>query len=155
MLFNQGALITKGVIQWGPATTKKIVKFEIVKNSSNVFEINVNFKAIRLHGPQLKYLPRFQLFAEDVGTSTQTHTSHLDSCNTILWPAELKCCVTGNRVLVAGVVAYASQMLTNSTPETSPSFADVDMGTSAAGYTVHKIFRCRCRWNDRRWWRCF
>ena len=32
-------------------------------------------------------------------------------------------------------------MLTNSTPETSPSFADVDMGASAAGYTVHKIFR--------------
>ena len=40
-----------------------------------------------------------------------------------------------------GVVAYASQMLSNSTPETSPSFADVDMGASAAGYTVHKIFR--------------
>ena len=32
-------------------------------------------------------------------------------------------------------------MLTNSTPETSPSFTDVDMGASAAGYTVHKIFR--------------
>ena len=40
-----------------------------------------------------------------------------------------------------GVVAYASQMLTNSTPETSPSFADVDMGASAAGYTVHEVFR--------------
>ena len=40
-----------------------------------------------------------------------------------------------------GVVAYASQMLTNSTPETSPSFTDVDMRASAAGYTVHKIFR--------------
>ena len=40
-----------------------------------------------------------------------------------------------------GVVAYASQMLANSTPEISPSFTDVDMGTSAAGYTVHKIFR--------------
>ena len=40
-----------------------------------------------------------------------------------------------------GVVAYASQMLTNSTPETSPSFANVDMGASATGYTVHKIFR--------------
>ena len=39
------------------------------------------------------------------------------------------------------VVAYASQMLTNSTPETSPSFADVDMGASAAGYTVHEVFR--------------
>ena len=39
------------------------------------------------------------------------------------------------------VVAYASQMLTNSTPETSPSFADVDMGASVAGDTVHKIFR--------------
>ena len=40
-----------------------------------------------------------------------------------------------------GVVAYSSQMLTNSTPETSPSFADVDRGASATGYTVHKIFR--------------
>ena len=39
-----------------------------------------------------------------------------------------------------GVVAYASQMLTNSTPEISPSFTDVDMGASAAEYTVHKIF---------------
>ena len=35
-----------------------------------------------------------------------------------------------------GIVAYASQMLTNSTSETSPSFADVDMGASAAGDTV-------------------
>ena len=34
-----------------------------------------------------------------------------------------------------------SQMLTNSTPETSPSFTDVDMGASTAGYTVHKIIR--------------
>ena len=33
-----------------------------------------------------------------------------------------------------GVVAYASQMLTNSTPETSPSFTNVDIGASAAGY---------------------
>ena len=40
-----------------------------------------------------------------------------------------------------GVVAFASQMLTNAIPETSPSFADVEMGASAAGYTVHKIFR--------------
>ena len=40
-----------------------------------------------------------------------------------------------------GVVAYASQMFTNSTPETSPSFTNVDMGASAAGYTVQKIFR--------------
>ena len=39
------------------------------------------------------------------------------------------------------VVAYASQMLTNATPETSPSFADVDMGASAAGDRLHKIFR--------------
>ena len=29
-----------------------------------------------------------------------------------------------------GVVAYAAQMLTNWTPETSPSFTDVDMGAS-------------------------
>ena len=37
MLFNQGAHITKGVIQWGPAQKKekKNVKFEIVKNSFN------------------------------------------------------------------------------------------------------------------------
>ena len=40
-----------------------------------------------------------------------------------------------------GVVAYAPQMLTNSTPETSPSFTDVDMGATAAGYIVHKIIR--------------
>ena len=40
-----------------------------------------------------------------------------------------------------GVVTYASQILTNSTPETSPSLADVDMGASAAGDAVHKIFR--------------
>ena len=39
------------------------------------------------------------------------------------------------------VVAYASQMLTNPTPETSPSFTNVDIEASAAGYTVHKIFR--------------
>ena len=31
-------------------------------------------------------------------------------------------------------------MLTNATPETLPSFADVDMGASAAGDTVYKIF---------------
>jgi len=40
-----------------------------------------------------------------------------------------------------GVVAYASQMFSKSTPETSPSFTNVDMGASAAGYTLHKIFR--------------
>ena len=40
-----------------------------------------------------------------------------------------------------GVVAYASQMLTNATPENSPSFADVRMRASAAGDSVHKIFR--------------
>ena len=41
----------------------------------------------------------------------------------------------------SSVVAYASRMLTNATPENSPSFADVRMGASAAGDTVHKIFR--------------
>ena len=40
-----------------------------------------------------------------------------------------------------GVVANTSQMLTNATPETSPSFADVEMGASAAAETVHEIFR--------------
>ena len=40
-----------------------------------------------------------------------------------------------------GVAAYASQMLTNTTPETSPSFTDVEMGASAEGDTVRKIFR--------------
>ena len=40
-----------------------------------------------------------------------------------------------------GVVTYASQMLANATPVTSPSFADVEMGASAAGETVHKIFQ--------------
>ena len=47
------------------------------------------------------------------------------------------CCHRKSR----GVVAYASQVLTNLTPKTSPSFTDIDMGTSAAGYTVHKIFQ--------------
>ena len=78
-----------------------------------------------------------ELFAEDDGTSTQTHTSHLDICNTVTGGVEMLCHRKSR-----GVVAYASQVLTNSTPETLPSFADVDMGTSAAGYTVHKIFRC-------------
>ena len=40
-----------------------------------------------------------------------------------------------------GVVAYASQMLTNATPETSPTFDDVEMGASTTGETVHKILR--------------
>ena len=40
-----------------------------------------------------------------------------------------------------GVVSDASQILTNSTPETSPSFTDVDMGASAARYTVYKTLR--------------
>ena len=31
-------------------------------------------------------------------------------------------------------------MLTNATPETLPSFADVEMGAYAAGDSVHKIF---------------
>ena len=55
----------------------------------------------------------------------------------------------------SGVVPYASQMLTNATPETLPSFADVKMGASAAGDTVHKIFRSAgrmiadfCRWKS-------
>ena len=42
MLFNQGAHITKGVIQWGPAKKKKEkrnVKFEIVKNSFKKYNI--------------------------------------------------------------------------------------------------------------------
>jgi len=44
-----------------------------------------------------------------------------------------------------GVVAYALQMFSKSTPETSPSFTNVDMGASAAGNTaVHKIFRYAC-----------
>ena len=96
--------------------------------SSNEFEINV--KAIRLDGPKMKYQPHFQLFAEDVGTSTQTHTSHLDICNTVTGGVEM----LGHRKS-RGVVAYASQMLTSATPETSPSFADVEMGASAAGET--------------------
>ena len=37
MLFNQGAHITKGVIQWGPA--KNNVKFEIVKNGFKKYNI--------------------------------------------------------------------------------------------------------------------
>ena len=45
------------------------------------------------------------------------------------------------------VVAYASQMLSKSTPESSPSFTDVDIGASAAGYRVHKIFRHFPKWS--------
>ena len=102
--------------------------------SSSVFEINV--KAIRLHGTQLKNLPHFQLFGEDVGTWTQTHTSQLDICNTVAGGVEMLCHRKSR-----GVVAYTSQMLTNPTPETSPSFnnLDISMGASAARYTVHKI----------------
>ena len=37
-------------------------------------------------------------------------------------------------------VAYASQMLTNSTPETLPSFTDVDMRASAAGCIQYTRF---------------
>ena len=41
-----------------------------------------------------------------------------------------------------GVLLYVRRtILTKSTPETSPSFTDVDMGVSKAGYTVHKIIR--------------
>ena len=43
------------------------------------------------------------------------------------------------------VLAYASQMLTKSTSEASPSFTDVEMGASAAGYAVHDIFRHTCK----------
>ena len=93
-------------------------------------EFEINVKAIRLHGPRLKYLPHFQLLAEDVGTSTQTNTSYLDICNTVTAGVEMLC-----HRKARGVAAYASQMLTNSTPETSPSFADVDVGASAAGDT--------------------
>jgi len=39
------------------------------------------------------------------------------------------------------VLAYASQMLTKSSSEASPSFTDLEMGASAAGYAVHEIFR--------------
>ena len=46
MLFNQGAHITKGVIQWGPAKKrkeKKNVKFEIVKISlkNTIFKCSI------------------------------------------------------------------------------------------------------------------
>ena len=58
------------------------------------------------------------------------------SVNTVAGGVEMLC-LRKSRV----VVAYALQMLTISTPETSPSFTNVDMGASAAGYTVHKIFR--------------
>ena len=40
-----------------------------------------------------------------------------------------------------GVVAYASQILTNATCETLLSFADVEMRATAAGDTVHTIFQ--------------
>ena len=74
------------------------------------------------------------MFAEDVGTSTQTHTSYVDICNNVTGGVEMLCHRKSR-----GVAAYASQMLTNATPETSASFANVEMGASAAGETVHKI----------------
>ena len=75
---------------------------------------------------------------EDFGTSTQTHNSHLDICNTLTGGVEMLCHRKSR-----GVVAYASQMLSNSTSETSPSFANVDMGASAAGYTFSSTCSCR------------
>ena len=47
MLFIQGAHITKGVIQWGPAKKKKNVKFErlkIVKNTILKCSIKLHYK---------------------------------------------------------------------------------------------------------------
>ena len=38
------------------------------------------------------------------------------------------------------VFSYGSQMLTKSTPETLPSFTDVDMGASVAGYILEQDF---------------
>ena len=60
----------------------------------------------------------------------------MDICNTVSGGVEMLCHRKSR-----GGVAYASQILTKSTPETSPSFADLDTGASAAGDTVHKIFR--------------
>ena len=51
------------------------------------------------------------------------HTSYQDICNTVTGGVEMLCHRKSR-----GVVAYASQMLINATPETSPSFADVDRG---------------------------
>ena len=53
------------------------------------------------------------MFEENVETSTQTHTSHLDICNAVTGRVKMSCCRKSR-----GVVGYASQMLTNSTPET-------------------------------------
>jgi len=59
----------------------------------------------------------------------------------ILWPIVE---MLGHRKS-RSVLAYASQMLTKSTSEASPSFTDVEMGASAAGYAVHEIFRHSCK----------
>ena len=61
------------------------------------------------------------------------------------------CDIVARRVEMLGhrksksVLAYASQMLTKSTSEALPSFTDVEMGASVAGYAVHKIFRHTCK----------
>ena len=61
------------------------------------------------------------------------------------------CDIVARRVEMLGhrksksVLAYASQMLTKSTSEALPSFTDVEMGASVAGYAVHKIFRYTCK----------
>ena len=54
---------------------------------------------------------------------TQTHTSYQDICNNVTGGVEMLCHRKSR-----SVVAHASQMLTNATPEISLSFADVDMG---------------------------
>ena len=94
---------------------------------------------MRLEDNRQEVLTRIRLFAENVGTSTQMHTLYLDISNAVTGGVEMLCHRKSR-----GVVAYASQMLPNSTPETSPSFTDVGMGVSAARYTVHKIFRHAC-----------
>ena len=80
------------------------------------------------------------MFSLDVGATTETHTTRLDICDTVARRVEML-----GHTKSRSVLAYASQMLTKSTSEASPSFTDVEMGASAAGYAGHDIFRHTCK----------
>ena len=83
---------------------------------------------MRLHCSWPKNQPHLLLFLLDVGATTQTHTMHLDICDTMARRVEM----LGHRKS-RSVIAYASQMLTKSTSEASTGFTDVEMGASVAG----------------------
>ena len=92
---------------------------------------------MRLHCSSPKNQPHLMLFSLDVGATAQTHPLHLGIFDTVARRVEM----LGHRKS-RSVLAYASQMLTKSTSEASPSLPDVP---DAAGYVVHEIFRHACK----------